>query len=81
MSLEVTTCAHPLTRHAALPCHIAGIKDVNGTLVPEMDNRKGRQAISQRPYHRVCVDAMQQLEIKWEKLEAEVMAKATSSTV
>lgn len=56
------------------------IKDVKGAVVPEMVNRKGRRVISQLPYQPGCADSMRQREIKWEELEAEAMAKATSSS-
>ena len=62
------------------PVALQRIKDVKGAVVPEMDNRTGRRVISQLPYHPDCADAMQQREIKWEKLEAEAVAMATSST-
>ena len=48
-------------------------------MVPEMDNRKGRRVISKLPYHPDCADAMAEREAKWEKLEAEAVASATSA--
>ena len=62
------------------PVALKRIKDVKGAVVPEMDNRKGRRVISQLPYHPDCEDAMKQRQIKWENLEAEAVATATSST-
>ena len=53
--------------------------DEKGAVVPEMDNRKGRRKINKLPYHPDCADAMAEREVKWEKLEAEAVASATSA--
>ena len=59
------------------PVALQRIKDVNGAVVPEMDNRKGRRKIRKQPHHPDCEDALAAREIKWEKLEAEAEAKAS----
>ena len=61
------------------PVALERIRDEKGAVVPEMDNRKGRRKISKLPYHPECADAMAEREIKWEKLEAEAVASATSA--
>ena len=61
------------------PVALERIRDEKGAVVPEMDNRKGRRKINKLPYHPDCADAMAEREIKWEKLEAEAVASATSA--
>ena len=56
------------------------IKEVTGAVVPEMDDRKGRRKIRYLPVHTDCADTMAEREAKWDRLEAEAAAKATSTS-
>ncbi len=42
------------------------IKEVEGAVVPEMDDRKGRRKIRDLPVHPDCADAMVEREAKWD---------------
>ena len=45
-----------------------------------MDDRKGRRKIRYLPVHTDCADTMAEREAKWDRLEAEAAAKATSTS-
>ena len=62
------------------PVALQRIKEVKGVVVPEMDDRRGRRKIRYLPVHPDCEDAMVEREAKWDRLEVEVVAKATSTS-
>ena len=62
------------------PVALQRIKEVKGVVVPEMDDHRGRRKIRYLPVHPDCEDAMVGREAKWDRLEAEVVAKATSTS-
>eukprot|EP01049_Picozoa_sp_SAG25_P000793 SAG25_NODE_29_length_20738_cov_25.829546_7_plen_726_part_00 len=51
------------------PRALQAIIDAEGTVVPEIDNRKGRRSTGALPYHPDCDEAMDIRQAKWEAAE------------